>query len=381
MALTVKDILKLPCADSFVLAAGRGGLERPVQSAEILDYEFAPDVAYDAAGSFNPDSVVLSSLLFAKDRPDLLLPAVRELSDRGSAALIYKQAVFKTLPQEVLDFADKMSFPVFCYREGTWFENIIFDIIYAIRQDDSSFLTSDVVDQMIRGNLGRESQYRISHGISLLLKEFSAAVYFRPGSSGEPDVARVENSYYLSKGIKTKVLPVPYDDGLFLLMTARRSERSAFEAVFREAADVLGIPCGRLRIVWSGIHPSHECFGEIFREAYYGWLAASMTGMAFHSYADIGVYQFLIPLADSPAMTHFSAHYAEVVKEYEGTCTAWIQHGGDATATAAELRCHVNTVHYRLSRIKERIGHPEYSDSQLFRDLSIAYVALANRKG
>ena len=80
-------------------------------------------------------------------------------------------------------------------------------------------------------------------------------------------------------------------------------------------------------------------------------------------------------------MTHFSAHYAEVVKEYEGTCATWIQHGGDATAAAAELRCHVNTVHYRLSRIKERIGHPEYSDSQLFRDLSIAYVALANRKG
>ncbi len=375
MALTVQDILRLPCASTFQLLTGTSGLSKPIHSAEILDYEFSVGVECDSSDSFTHGSIVISSLLFAKDDTELLLQAIEELVNRDASALIYKKVIYDTLPEEVVAFAQSRQFPIFSYTDGTWFENIIFEITEAIRNDDSSFLTEEYVDKMVRGDLGKESMYQVSHGISLRLKDYSAAVYLQ---SDALIPERIENLYYHSKGLKVKCLPVPHKDGLFMLFTANTSSKSAFDAIFREAADILGMS-HNTATVWSGIHLSHEKFGEIFQEAYYGWLAATTTGINFSSYSDIGIYQLLIPLADSPAMISFSSQYEEVILEYKDTCAAWIKYGGDATATSIALHCHANTIHYRLNRIKERIGYPEYSDSQLFRDLSIAFGVLSLR--
>ena len=51
MALNVRDILELPSGQKMNLLAGSGGLGRSVTSVEIADYECAPDVGPDLAGT------------------------------------------------------------------------------------------------------------------------------------------------------------------------------------------------------------------------------------------------------------------------------------------------------------------------------------------
>ena len=79
MALTVKDILKLPSLKKFSLVTGAGGLDNAIISAGIADYEFAEGIDYDLSHAFERDSLVISSLLFAKGAPSLILPAIKLL--------------------------------------------------------------------------------------------------------------------------------------------------------------------------------------------------------------------------------------------------------------------------------------------------------------
>ena len=82
MALTVSDILELPCGQKMTLLAGGGGLGRPVVTVEIADYEFDPDVNYNAAVGMDMSGFIITSFLFAKNDPSLILKSIKQ--DRKS---------------------------------------------------------------------------------------------------------------------------------------------------------------------------------------------------------------------------------------------------------------------------------------------------------
>lgn len=69
--------MQLPITKDFSVVAGRDGLHKPVQNVEILDFEFSPDIQTVRETIFTPNSVILSSLLFAKQEPAYLMNAVK----------------------------------------------------------------------------------------------------------------------------------------------------------------------------------------------------------------------------------------------------------------------------------------------------------------
>ena len=78
MALTVRDLFDLNIMKNFKLVAGAGGLDRPITRTEILDFEFVQGVGIDRDRMFEGESIAISSLLFAKDNPDLVLDTVKK---------------------------------------------------------------------------------------------------------------------------------------------------------------------------------------------------------------------------------------------------------------------------------------------------------------
>ena len=143
MALTVKDILELPCGQKMSLVAGGGGLNRPVVTVEIADYEFDPDVNYDASVGMDANGFIITSFLFAKNDPSLILKSVKQMQENGMSCVAFKRIIYTELPAEVIAFADKNDFPVFTMENDLWFENIIFDIMYAVQFDDKVYLSEE----------------------------------------------------------------------------------------------------------------------------------------------------------------------------------------------------------------------------------------------
>lgn len=372
MALTVKDILNLPSLEQFSLVAGKGGLDRDITTAGIADYEFAEGIDYDLSHAFERDSLVISSLLFAKDAPSLILPAIKRLNESGVSAFAYKEILFKTLPEEVISYADKNDFPIFSYQDGTWFENIIFDVMTAVERDDTRYLSEAHIEKMIKDAASPEEIERIRRGISLLLNKSISAAYLK---TPQLDAVRVFRAYYMSKNLREKLLVSKYEDGIFILITTSKWNETSHRIILDEACQTLSLPVNAADITLSRLHPAPELH-QAFREAYYAWAANLVSLRKASSYEALGVYAAILPLAGTPELRSYAQDYLDKLKDYKDTIKSYIHNGGDVVATSLDLHCHANTIRYRLNKMKTIADAPNETDHELFRDLSIAYIVM-----
>ena len=74
---------------------------------------------------FEGESIILTSLLFAKDNPDLITDAIKKLDSLNISCFAYKPVFIHKLPQEALDYADKHNFPILEFGGDEFFEDII----------------------------------------------------------------------------------------------------------------------------------------------------------------------------------------------------------------------------------------------------------------
>ena len=211
MALTVKDILQLQSLCSFRLHAGQKGLSRYVVSAGIGDYEFCADIDFPRQTAFETDSLVLSSLLFAKGRPELLLPAVQQLYEAGVSGLAYKTVIFHELPDDVLAFCNAHAFPLFSFGSDAYFENIIYEIMNAVRADDTNLLTEGNIRRMLADDFAKSQVTLLAKSLSLAFKAHVMGVYIKVDDAAERDTfyqhaARCLKNFYLNRNLNDKAL-------------------------------------------------------------------------------------------------------------------------------------------------------------------------------
>lgn len=372
MALSIKDILVLPSLKNFHLIAGESGLNNDVITACIADYEFADGLTYDIYHIFEKDSIVISSLLFARNQPELILPAVKALHQCGASGFAYKNVLFEKLPDEVLAYANDHSFPIFSFPSDIWFENIIFDIMAAVERDDERHLSEAHIEKMIKGIISQEDVNHIRHGISLLLSKKVSAAYMK---LSEAEAARVYRSYYMSKNLRDKMIAAKYEEGIFLLITTLKSDEASHELILKEAWETLSLPGSYENATRSRLHDASQLHNA-FQEAYYAWLANLLLFRKTASFNDLGVLPAIMPLSSTPELQNYSENYLGRLQGYEETIASYIKNGGDIIATSVDLGCHANTIRYRLNKIKDLVQVPNQTDHELFRDLSIAYMVV-----
>ena len=81
------------------LVAGGGGMSRPITNVGILDYELDPSLKERyLRTNFQEGQFILSSLLFAKESPQLVAEAVKHLVSRGASGLAVRNVFRLPLP-------------------------------------------------------------------------------------------------------------------------------------------------------------------------------------------------------------------------------------------------------------------------------------------
>lgn len=409
MALNVRDILELPSGQKMNLLAGSGGLGRPVTSVEIADYEFAPDVGLapgeepDPEVELEPASFIITSFLFAKDDPSLILTAVEALIRMGMAGLAYKKVIYDELPPEVLQLAEDNDFPLLSFDRNVWFENIIFDIMYAVQFDDKVYLSEEKIRAMLEGTMNRSELDIILKGISLKLRPCVAAAYVgsaggngtagADGSAGidgsagaDFDAGRALRSFYLSKGLRDKALMVRYGDGLFVITTSPLDDLASHRLILRQAMEAAGI-AGAVCPALSEVHPAAQ-LDEAFRESWRCHAAmraeqgirqkggrSDSAAPSFDHYSESGIYRVLLAASGLPETPAFAESILGPLQENPDlaeTAFAYVAAGGEIGRAAELLCCHANTVRYRLGRIRELTGLGGCTDAELFLQLRLA---------
>lgn len=102
MSIKISELLQQPTFSSFRIVAGVNGLNRNVSKVNILDFEYddLQDSESERFNLFEKETFVLTSLLFAKDHPELILESVKLLIRDGASALAIKEIYYHDLPSD-----------------------------------------------------------------------------------------------------------------------------------------------------------------------------------------------------------------------------------------------------------------------------------------
>ena len=114
MTLRVKDIEKIWSNGCASLVAGKGGIERIVETYDMMEQ---PDVKQ----WLRKHLLLITTGYAIRNDKEALLNLIRMMDEANASALAIKTRFFDDFPKEALQLADELNFPLFLLNNNTGF--------------------------------------------------------------------------------------------------------------------------------------------------------------------------------------------------------------------------------------------------------------------
>lgn len=373
--MNVKNFLQLPITKNFTVVAGNNGLDKPVQNVEILDFEFSPDIQTVRETVFTPHSVILSSLLFAKQKPEYLLNAVKNLIELNASALAYKPVIFENLPDEVLSFANEHHFPILKFGGDEFFEKIILETMAYAKTQDYTFFLETIISRFINEDVSNE---QINSFLQQLDKPFDKYVYVANLQMKSTTNAQWMQSFFQLEPLLKLGVICTFKKSIFILMTSD-SQHLQFEKILNEWLTMYAISTDSLIIGFSQVHLTQTELHLAVREAFFSRIMADIDMIPSCHYENLASDCLLIEMhrRDSRfAMNYVYGYLGPLLEEKVdpdliNTAISFVIKKGNIKEVADAHFCHPNTIRYRMAKIRQLIA-PLENDHVFFEHLSIA---------
>lgn len=358
--MNVENFLQLPITKDFTVVAGHNGLHKSVQNVEILDFEFSPDIHTVRDTIFTPNSVVLSSLLFAKQQPEYLLNAVKNLIELGASALAYKPVIFKDLPEEVIMYADENNFPILRFGGDEFFEKIILETMAYAKTQDYSFFLETMMKRLIEEDIPDE---QIKSFLQQINKPFDKYVFVANIQVQEyTDSQWMQPLFQLEPLMKSGMI-CSYKKSLFILFT-HSSEQFQFKKFLNEWLVMYAISTESLTFGYSSRRVTQQELSIAVREAYYARIMAEIEGIPSRHYETLASDCLLIELHRKDAkfaMDYVYSYLGPLLEEKADpdlikTAITYVAKKGNIKEVAIAHFCHPNTIRYRMAKIRQLLA-------------------------
>lgn len=376
MKLTVKDLFNIPVFSKFKLVAGQGGLDNPVEVAEILDFEFVQGIDIARDQILDGKSIALSSLLFAKDNPNLITDAVKKLHELKVSCMAYKTVLIKELPQEALDFANANGFPILEFGGDEFFEEIIFSVKQALDAAEDIAATETALARVIKQDMSPKEEAKLCKKVNIRFKKYLRAVAIKDSvNSSEEQIVSLVKRMQTSERLSKKVAFCKYSNSYFIILSQDEPDKNRFDALFEDITLAFQIDKSKVFCGISSIRQTSDGFGRVIREAFWAKNVATIENAPMRSFEEIGIYRLVAPEINNPWVIGYMEDYLAPLlsnnSELLHTARVYTLCRGDLDKTAEALYCHKNTVRYRLTRIHELLDRKS-NEKEFNENLSIA---------
>ncbi|MEL7647724.1 MAG: PucR family transcriptional regulator [Sedimentibacter sp.] len=374
MAITVSDVLNAERLKNMKLITGQGGLDKVVKKVGILDYEFINKTE----GQFGEGDFVISSFLFAKDDERLFVDSVKSLINDRVACLAIKNVYYQNLTPEIIEYADKLSFPIFLFDNSIFFEDLITDITDMVRADNRDQLTEAKIDNILQGSMNRTTVREAALEINKYFRENFVAIYCVEKKSGKD-----RNIFMLLKKYKDAFknkceCVLKYKNGILAIITESKIDKDSITGTAYDFISDSGISTEDFYVGISKLHESLNEFDYGVNECLYAVNAGEALSQSITFYNDIGLYKILLPYINKHWMKDFYESLVKPLQSYDAkysaeflkTAVAYIDNNGNIKDTAEALFQHENTVRYRIGKIKEILSME--NDHSFYEQLSAA---------
>jgi hypothetical protein len=376
MAITVFEATKLNTFKKFRLVSGFSGLDNLVEKVGILDWEFFSNMA----GEFIKGEFVLTSLLFAKDNPDFIFEAVKNLIEDGASGLAIKNIYYDNIPVEVVNYANEKSFPIFIFDNSAYFEDIITEVMDKIRFADNYEMLETKIDILIKKNLNKANVKEIAFEINSSFKEHFFVLYCKGKKYfGDNKIINLLENLKRNKNINLHSSVLKYRNGILIIFTDERIDEKNIKSNVNFLIECIGINISEYFI---GVSDVHSSLGELdngINETIFAQKTGEISNNSFNYFNDIGIYSILIPYADEIWIQNFYNRIIAPIKDYDekyntelfDTAIKYIEKDGKVIETANAFFLHKNTIRYRINKIKELLNM-EDCEGSFYEQLSIA---------
>lgn len=324
-------------------------------------------------GQFVEGEFALSTLLAAKDTPELIYSSVTYLIESGSSGLGVKDVYYDQLPESVIELANENDFPIFMFDNSVYFEDIITEFKVFLDAITSEATMLAVIKDLLTQ---RATEEDIKQSYRRLVGHYSggyACLYVHLKDSQLTETSLAMKAHRLSKRLPILAV-VPYKEGLFLIH--KGSELSEIYELLNQEAIVedTHYACG------VGESMTDETlFQRSLLETLNLSRIANVEGIHFCTREEMGIYELVIGSMGVPDIQHYKQKIIDSILSYDGghnnslfeTAEAFVRSEGQIKFTAKLMNQHDNTIRYRLSKIKQVIGI-EGSDILLYERLSLA---------
>lgn len=373
--MNVKNFLQLPITKDFTVVAGSNGLHKPVQNVEILDFEFSPDIETVRETIFTPNSVILSSLLFAKQQPEYLLNAVKSLIQLKASALAYKPVIYNDLPEEVIALANAHHFPILRFGGDEFFEKIILETMAYAKTQDYTFFLETIMNRLINEEVSDEQITSFLQQLNKPFEKYLFVANLQMQSLTNPQWMQpfLQLEPLLKSGVICK-----YKNSIFILVT-NQSEQFQFEKFLNEWLTLYNISTDELIIGYSQVHATQTEFHLAVREAYFARIMAEMDMTPTCHYKHLGSDILLLELHRKDpqfARNYVNGYLGPLLDEKAdadliNTAITYISKKGNIKEVAVAHFCHPNTIRYRMTKIRQLVA-PLDNDYVFYERLSAA---------
>lgn len=354
--IPVTELLDMTLFDDFQLIAGESGLTNQVGNIVILEYE-SYNKNYEV---FSKGDFVLTSLFFAKDDPNLIEEAIRQLMRRQISAIAIKTVFYHELPESVCSMADKFHIPIFFF-ERAYMEDLIVGTNELLKSKLQYLIWEEKITNLIETVPSAHANKETAHEINPAFSDTLMAAYLVPkDSSGSAAISSYFHRLLYKRYQTSGIYPysyVKYKDGMFLLI----SEDSNHDIVSQISSLLKTIDLNPDRFI-IGIADTplpQEQFSNLITRALDTSLVCRKTGVSLMCYSDLGTWQFLAPLCRNHDVMNGCFGQIDILKDYDQRYTSnllvtletYIESRGEIAQTAQKLFQHPNTIRYRLRKI------------------------------
>jgi len=376
MGITVLELTKLDKFKSFRLLAGHRGLDNVIEKVGILDYEFVANIN----GQFIKGEFAITSLLFAKDNPDFILPAIKGLVEDGVSGLAIKNIYYDYLPPEVIEYANEKSFPIFIFDNSIFFEDIITEVMDKIRFADNYEILETKIDILIKKSLNKAMVREIAFEINSSFKEHFFVVYLKGKKHSENNkIINLLEKLKLKKNNDLHRSALKYRNGILIISTFEKINEKNIKNNVNSLIEHIGVDTSEYYIGISNFHTNIGELGNGINESIFAQKTGQVSNHNFNYFCNIGIYSILMPSIDEIWIHNFYERIAMPIRNYDekynsqlfDTAVKYIENDGKIYETAVMLFVHKNTIRYRIGKIKELLNM-EDCEGSFYEQLSIA---------
>ena len=379
MKLTVKDIKELWNNGQAELVAGAEGLDRPVAFYDMMEQ---PDIK----PWLRKELLLITTGYAIRNDKEAVLTLIRDLNEAGASALAIKTRFFDRFPQEALELADSLHFPLFFLDNGVGFVEVVYPVMvalveaksgmemytrYQIGQVEKKKLDQKFYFDLTRGDFDREEEAQM-RAVSLYWPHLPIRVMEILPSSGSEEVpekkrekARKKTEEFLMKqNVIYNSISFPKKD---LILFQEPGRPGAFEKeleTFRE--NLVRTVKQEYHILVSGRAESYLKVAEADRQL--GELRR-LTGIPTVEektlwWEQMRYEELLLQISRLPEVHSYIEERFRNLVEYDQkhearllwTLEELMQNNGSRKETAEKLFLHRNTMAYRVKKIEEILG-------------------------